>query len=72
MLIAQNVRWREKKMVAALECVAQLGHQVLNAAYLPSRRGDERDFLIHIEADSAAKLVGCMQERGLEAEERER
>jgi acetoin utilization protein AcuB len=60
------------KMVAALECVDQLGHKVLNAAYLPSRRGDERDFLIHIEADSAARLVACMQDRGLEAEERQR
>ncbi len=59
-------------MVSALECVAELGHQVLNAAYLPSRRGDERDFLIHIEAESAAKLVACMKERGLEAEERQR
>ena len=59
-------------MVAALECVDHLGHQVLNAAYLPSRRGDERDFLVHIEADSAARLVECMQERGLEAEERQR
>ena len=60
------------KMVAALECVDQLGHQVLNAAYLPSRRGNERDFLIHIEADSAARLVECMLERGLEAEARQR
>lgn len=60
------------KMVAALECVGQLGHQVLNAAYLPSRRGDERDLVIHIEAASAAKLVTCMKDRGLEAEERQR
>ena len=60
------------KMVAALECVDQLGHQVLNAAYLPSRRGDERDLLIHIEAEDASKLVACMQERGLEAEQRVR
>jgi acetoin utilization protein AcuB len=60
------------KMVAALECVGELGHTVLNAAYLPSRRGDERDFLIHIESEDAAKLVACMKERGLEAEERQR
>ena len=61
-----------EKMVAALECVDQLGHQVLNAAYLPSRRGDERDLIIHIEADNAARLVACMKDRGLEAEERQR
>ncbi len=61
-----------EKMVAALECVGQLGHQVLNAAYLSSRRGDERDLLIHIEAASAAKLGACMKDRGLEAEERQR
>jgi len=60
------------KMVSALECVGELGHQVLNAAYLPSRRGDERDFLIHIESEDASKLVACMKERGLEAEERQR
>jgi acetoin utilization protein AcuB len=60
------------KMVTALECVDQLGHEVLNAAYLPSRRGDEKDFLIHIEADSATALVARMVERGLEAEERQR
>jgi len=61
-----------EKMVAALECVGELGYQVLNAAYLPSRRGDEKDFVLHIEAESAAKLVACMKERGLEAEERQR
>lgn len=60
------------RMVAALECVTELGHQVLNAAYLPSRRGGERDFLIHIEAERATPLVSRMKERGLEAEERER
>jgi acetoin utilization protein AcuB len=61
-----------EKMVAALECVSQLGHEVLNAAYLPSRRGNERDFLIHVAAEDAKNLVACMKERGLEAEVRER
>lgn len=60
------------KMVTALECVGELGLTVLNAAYLPSRRGDERDFLIHVNAESAAPLVACMKKRGLEAEERQR
>lgn len=59
-------------MVKALECVGELGYTVLNAAYLPSRRGGERDFMIHIEAEDASKLVVCMKERGLDAEERQR
>jgi len=61
-----------EKMVAALECVGKLGHEVLNSAYLPSRRGNERDLLIHIASEDAKSLVACMQERGLEAEERQR
>lgn len=60
------------KMVEALQCVADLKHEVLNAAYLPSRRGEERDLLLHIEADDAGTLVACMQQRGIEAEGRER
>lgn len=59
-------------MMKALECVAKMGHRVLNAAYLPSRRGGERDFLIHIDGEDASKLVECMKEEGLDAEERER
>lgn len=61
-----------QQMVEALQCIADLDHKVMNAAYLPGRRGDERDFLIHIEADDAKALVACMKERGIDAEERER
>lgn len=61
-----------EKMVTALQCTAELGHKVVNAAYLPSRRGGERDFVLHIEANDASKLVACMKERGLEVEERAR
>jgi acetoin utilization protein AcuB len=60
------------KMVKALECVVESGHQVLNAAYLPSRRGNEKDFLIHIEADDARTLLMCMRGKGIEVDERER
>ncbi len=60
------------QMVKALQCVKDMGHEVLNAAYLRSRRGGERDFLIHIDADDASKLVECMKQQGLDAEERER
>lgn len=61
-----------EKMVHTLQCVSDMKHEVLNAAYLPSRRGNERDFLIHIASDDPKGLVACMKERGLEAEERER
>jgi acetoin utilization protein AcuB len=61
-----------KQIVNAMQCVADTGHQVLNAAYLPSRRGDEKDFLIHIENDDASTLLECMRGRGIEAEVRER
>jgi len=61
-----------KQIVNAVQCVADTGHQVLNAAYIPSRRGNEKDFLIHIEDDDATTLVECMQSRGIEVELRER
>ncbi len=60
------------KMVTALQCVADEGHKVLNAAYLPGRRGGERDFILHIDASSSTGLVACMVAKGLEAEERAR
>lgn len=59
-------------MIKALKCVEEMGHKVLNSAYLPSRRGDENDLMIHIEADSSKSLVDCMKKNGLDAEERER
>ena len=61
-----------QKIAAAAQCVGDNGHQVLNAAYLPSRRGGEKDFLIHIEDDDASNLIECMRRRGIEVEQRER
>ncbi|GAB4271445.1 MAG: CBS and ACT domain-containing protein [Deferrisomatales bacterium] len=61
-----------QQIIEALQCVADTGHTVVNAAYLPSRRGGEKDFLIHIESDEIGSLVECMKERGIEVEERER
>ncbi|MBI5018054.1 MAG: CBS domain-containing protein [Deltaproteobacteria bacterium] len=61
------------QMVSALQCVADLGMEILNAAYLPSRRGDEKDLLLHVaEEDVAARLVAKMTAKGLDAEERQR
>ncbi len=60
------------QMIQVLECVASTGHRVLNAAYLPGRRGGERDFLIHVEAPDVDAMVQCMQERGIEVEQRQR
>jgi acetoin utilization protein AcuB len=59
-------------IVNAAQCIADTGHQVLNAAYLPSRRGNEKDFLIHIESDDVSSLTQCMRGRGIEVEVRER
>jgi acetoin utilization protein AcuB len=60
------------QMVKALNCVVEQGLGVLNAAYLPSRRGDERDLILHVDSDDATKLVECMRSKGLEADERPR
>jgi hypothetical protein len=60
------------QMVSAFQCVADMKHEVLNAAYLPSRRGGERDLLLHIEAEDAGPLIQCMKTKGIEAEERPR
>lgn len=61
-----------KQMVQVLQCVADMGYEVLNAAYLPGRRGGEKDFMIHIGEDDARTIVDCMRGRGLDAEERQR
>jgi acetoin utilization protein AcuB len=60
------------QLATALECAGELGLQVLNAAYLPSRRGGERAFIVHVDADDAAGLVERMRARGLDAEVRSR
>ncbi|NTU59946.1 MAG: CBS domain-containing protein [Deltaproteobacteria bacterium] len=60
------------KMVQALQCAADLGFQVVNSAYLPSRRGNERDLILHVDREDVGGLVACMREGGLDAEERER
>jgi acetoin utilization protein AcuB len=60
------------QMAAALQCAAELGMDVINAAYLPSRRGGERDFLVHVSAEDPTALVAAMKTKGLEADARER
>jgi acetoin utilization protein AcuB len=55
------------QMVTALQCVVENKLEVLNAAYLPSRRGGERDLILHLNGTSQ-ELVCSMQKRGLEAE----
>lgn len=60
------------QMAKALECVVESGMEVLNAAYMPSRRGDERDFILHVDAEDATGLVDCMRAKGLDAEKRQR
>jgi acetoin utilization protein AcuB len=61
-----------RAMAEALTCIADLSYDVLNAAYLPTRRGDERDFVVHVRQADVTRLVECMREKGIEAEERQR
>lgn len=61
-----------EQMVAALQCVADTGYQVDNAAYMRSRRGDEKDLLIHLESEDLTELLECMKSRNIEVEARQR
>ncbi len=70
-IIVRNVQ-DPTQFKTAIDCVVETGAKLTNAAYLPSRRGGEKDLLIHIEEDDAAKLVNCMKGKGLDAESRER
>lgn len=56
----------------AIDCVVETKNVLTNAAYLPSRRGAEKDLLIHIEEDDAGPLVACMKAKGLDAASRDR
>ena len=46
--------------------------EVLNAAYLSSRRGGQHEFILHVNTEDATKLLERMRSRGLEVELRER
>lgn len=59
-------------LARALECAAELGLEVLNAAYLPSRRRFARDFVLHVGAGDASRLVDRLRASGLDAQVRER
>jgi acetoin utilization protein AcuB len=59
-------------LVRALQCIADLGYNVVNAAYLAGRRGGEKDFMVHVDSEDGPGLVKCMREQGLEADERQR
>jgi acetoin utilization protein AcuB len=61
------------QIASAMACVAEIGCDLTNAAYLPSRRGGEKDLLIHIADDNnATKLVQSMKTKGRDAEIRQR
>lgn len=61
-----------QEIADAMACIIEMGFTVTNAAYLPSRRGDEKDLLIHLAEDNPKPLVECMNKRGLSADSRER
>lgn len=60
------------QMKTAIDCVAETNSTISNAAYLPSRRGGEKDLLIHIDEEDASKLIDCMKAKGLDVAPRER
>ncbi|MEW6335673.1 MAG: hypothetical protein AB1558_15575, partial [Thermodesulfobacteriota bacterium] len=60
------------KIIQALQCVKDLNLEVLNAAYLKSRRGVNREFVLHVNTEDASELLECMRSQGLEVELRER
>jgi acetoin utilization protein AcuB len=55
------------KMIAALDCVRELGYEVVNSAYFPNHRGEAREFMIHVHESNAERVVEAMQKRGLDA-----
>ena len=58
---------------AAVEAILSDQKQVvLNAAYLPSRRGNEKDLLLHFPDEDISKLMATLKAKGLEVEERDR
>lgn len=60
------------RIIQALQCAMDLELEVLNAAYMRSRRGGQHEFILHVNTEDAAKLLERMRSRGLEVELRER
>jgi len=60
------------QITQALQCAMDLELEVLNAAYMSSRRGGDREFILHVNTEDATKLLERMRSRGLEVELRER
>lgn len=60
------------KIIRALQCAMDLGLEVLNAAYLKSRRGVNREFVLHVNTEDATELLKLLRSNGLEVELRER
>ena len=60
------------QITQALQCAMDLELEVLNAAYMSSRRGGQHEFILHVNTEDATKLLERMRSRGLEVELRER
>lgn len=62
-----------EQIASAFNCVADSGLHILNASYIKSRRGSEKDLIIHVIEEDISKLTGCLQKKSLmEVEPRER
>ena len=61
------------EIAAAFQCVADNGFHIVNTSYFKSRRGEERDLIIHVREEDVTKLAECMRDKcHLQAEPRER
>lgn len=62
-----------EQIAAAFQCVADNGFHIINASYIRSRRGSEKDLIIHVSEEDTTRLAQCMRDNcQLDAEPRER
>jgi acetoin utilization protein AcuB len=62
-----------QEIAAAFQCVADNGFHVVNVSYFKSRRGEERDLIIHVREEETSRLADCMRTQcHLQAEAQER
>jgi acetoin utilization protein AcuB len=62
-----------KEIAATFQCVADLGFHVVNVSYFKSRKGEEKDLVIHFQEEDISELTKYMWDKcGLVADLRER
>jgi acetoin utilization protein AcuB len=62
-----------EQIASAFRCVADKGFHVINASYIRSRRGSEKDLIIHVSEEDTSQLAVCLRDKcQLDAEFRDR